>query len=405
MPLSRSLAETFAPPPPPPLPAARTNFPITEYLDLLGAAGGAAPDLTEAGAVAVPDSAAEGACGALVLTPEQIAAAAAAAAAALGVDAPVGGAGALEEQAPAVAGGGDAAEGEQPAGGSGAGMPALGGFDLAGGGAVAAGAAGGSSGEPSMGQLMDEITAGAGEQLRRQQLLMGAAGDAGLHAFAGAHDLAGAADMMGHGLAGGYGADGHLAADHAVAAAMAAAAAVAGGAGGYGGPLDGFGAPGAGADAYAAAAAAAAGLNAAALEMNGYAGVAAGLDAYGGLGGLLPPGGLDMGMPDAAAAAAAAVAAAAAAPPPPPPAPPAPRGGSHGGGLRTKAPRGSGGDSGEAHSFRGVFWDKKSRRWRCQLGHKNKKIFLGYFNDAAEAARAYDAKLVELNGANGVGAV
>ena len=27
------------------------------------------------------------------------------------------------------------------------------------------------------------------------------------------------------------------------------------------------------------------------------------------------------------------------------------------------------------------------RRWRCQLGHKNKKIFLGYFNDAAEAAR------------------
>jgi hypothetical protein len=50
-----------------------------------------------------------------------------------------------------------------------------------------------------------------------------------------------------------------------------------------------------------------------------------------------------------------------------------------------------------------VFWDKKSKRWRCQLGHKNKKIFLGYYNDPEEAARAYDVKLVELNGAAGEG--
>ncbi len=50
---------------------------------------------------------------------------------------------------------------------------------------------------------------------------------------------------------------------------------------------------------------------------------------------------------------------------------------------------------------RGVFWDKKSRRWRCQLGFKNKKIFLGYFHDAEEAARAYDTKLVELHGSAG----
>jgi hypothetical protein len=48
-----------------------------------------------------------------------------------------------------------------------------------------------------------------------------------------------------------------------------------------------------------------------------------------------------------------------------------------------------------------VFWDKKSRRWRCQLGHKNKKIFLGYFGVAEEAARAYDQKLVELHGGSG----
>lgn len=52
---------------------------------------------------------------------------------------------------------------------------------------------------------------------------------------------------------------------------------------------------------------------------------------------------------------------------------------------------------------RGVFWDKKSRRWRCQLGHKNKKIFLGYFGVAEDAARAYDQKLVELHGVSGEG--
>lgn len=48
-----------------------------------------------------------------------------------------------------------------------------------------------------------------------------------------------------------------------------------------------------------------------------------------------------------------------------------------------------------------MFWDKKSRRWRCQLGHKNRKIFLGYFAVAEAAARAYDQKLVELHGGSG----
>jgi len=48
-----------------------------------------------------------------------------------------------------------------------------------------------------------------------------------------------------------------------------------------------------------------------------------------------------------------------------------------------------------------VFWDKKTRRWRCQLGYQSRKIFLGYFEDAAAAARAYDRRLVELRGAAG----
>jgi hypothetical protein len=50
---------------------------------------------------------------------------------------------------------------------------------------------------------------------------------------------------------------------------------------------------------------------------------------------------------------------------------------------------------------RGVFWDKKTRRWRCQLGYQSKKIFLGYFDTAQDAAKAYDRKLVELRGASG----
>lgn len=52
-------------------------------------------------------------------------------------------------------------------------------------------------------------------------------------------------------------------------------------------------------------------------------------------------------------------------------------------------------------SGRGVFWDRKNCRWRSQVGFQNKKIFMGYFNDAEDAARAYDRKLVELHGSTG----
>jgi hypothetical protein len=54
-------------------------------------------------------------------------------------------------------------------------------------------------------------------------------------------------------------------------------------------------------------------------------------------------------------------------------------------------------------SLRGVFWDRKTGRWRSQLGYHNRKIFMGYFNEPEEAARAYDAKAVELHGAMGEG--
>lgn len=50
---------------------------------------------------------------------------------------------------------------------------------------------------------------------------------------------------------------------------------------------------------------------------------------------------------------------------------------------------------------RGVFWDRKNSRWRAQVGFNNRKIFMGYFGEPAEAARAYDKKVVQLHGALG----
>jgi hypothetical protein len=53
------------------------------------------------------------------------------------------------------------------------------------------------------------------------------------------------------------------------------------------------------------------------------------------------------------------------------------------------------------HLGRGVFWDRKNNRWRAQVGHNNRKIFMGYFSEPTEAARAYDKKLVQLRGTMG----
>jgi AP2 domain len=40
--------------------------------------------------------------------------------------------------------------------------------------------------------------------------------------------------------------------------------------------------------------------------------------------------------------------------------------------------------------FRGVWWDKTSKRWRAQLKHEGRRIDLGCHDDAVSAARAYD---------------
>ena len=48
--------------------------------------------------------------------------------------------------------------------------------------------------------------------------------------------------------------------------------------------------------------------------------------------------------------------------------------------------------------YKGVMWDKRRSKWQAMIGHNLKKVFIGYFDDETEAARAYDAKAKELFG-------
>ncbi len=48
--------------------------------------------------------------------------------------------------------------------------------------------------------------------------------------------------------------------------------------------------------------------------------------------------------------------------------------------------------------FKGVHWDKKSRKWVAMIRSGGKQIFLGAFDDEIEAAKAYDRKARELFG-------
>ena len=47
--------------------------------------------------------------------------------------------------------------------------------------------------------------------------------------------------------------------------------------------------------------------------------------------------------------------------------------------------------------YKGVHWSKTAKRWIAQTTHK-KMIHIGCFTDETEAARAYDKKILELNG-------
>jgi hypothetical protein len=40
--------------------------------------------------------------------------------------------------------------------------------------------------------------------------------------------------------------------------------------------------------------------------------------------------------------------------------------------------------------YKGITWKNTSKKWQAQIGVNGKKIFLGYFRDEFEAAKAYD---------------
>jgi hypothetical protein len=48
--------------------------------------------------------------------------------------------------------------------------------------------------------------------------------------------------------------------------------------------------------------------------------------------------------------------------------------------------------------FRGVCWNRVSKKWQASLRHDGKKRCIGYFDDPAEAAKAYDAEVIRLRG-------
>jgi hypothetical protein len=54
--------------------------------------------------------------------------------------------------------------------------------------------------------------------------------------------------------------------------------------------------------------------------------------------------------------------------------------------------------SGSSSRFKGVGYSKRRGKWYARASFGSEKIWLGYFTDEAEAARAYDRKAVELFG-------
>jgi hypothetical protein len=55
-------------------------------------------------------------------------------------------------------------------------------------------------------------------------------------------------------------------------------------------------------------------------------------------------------------------------------------------------------DAGPSSRFKGVGYSKEHRKWRARIWFESQRIWLGYFVDEIEAARAYDRKAVELFG-------
>ena len=54
--------------------------------------------------------------------------------------------------------------------------------------------------------------------------------------------------------------------------------------------------------------------------------------------------------------------------------------------------------AGKTSRYKGVYWNKGAKKFVAQIYIKGKKIWLGYFTDEIEAAKAYDKKAAELFG-------
>jgi hypothetical protein len=48
--------------------------------------------------------------------------------------------------------------------------------------------------------------------------------------------------------------------------------------------------------------------------------------------------------------------------------------------------------------YRGVSWDRTHWRWVARVQHGTKKVFIGYFDNERDAAKAYNIKAKELHG-------
>ncbi|MDB5822194.1 MAG: hypothetical protein JWR21_898 [Herminiimonas sp.] len=49
--------------------------------------------------------------------------------------------------------------------------------------------------------------------------------------------------------------------------------------------------------------------------------------------------------------------------------------------------------------FKGVYWNKQYGRWKAQIRHEKKRVFLGYHDSLIAAAKAYDRAASEFFGA------
>jgi hypothetical protein len=53
---------------------------------------------------------------------------------------------------------------------------------------------------------------------------------------------------------------------------------------------------------------------------------------------------------------------------------------------------------GKTSRFKGVFWNRQSKKWCAQIGNKKRNHIIGYFNSEARAAQAYNRKAKEFFG-------